>query len=744
VKAAFQRFLAFFYCLSLLFAPAAALADDVTNNLDTSIDASVEQFKVQPNLNPNVTTGYGFKLKAIPANGDGKQGCNLTGSTSLVVKFVSSNPAVAVAGPNQIAFTSCNTDVNFTVSPGAISGEATISLEEVSNGTQGSFNLAPATFKVITNRTPVVTMTGGPVNLATYQEGSIPRGTCHISDYEDGVNYTEPTQVTRFPHLPGMEIQGCYYTDAAGVGASAGATYYVVNPNTPPTVSVNGVTNGASYAKGSVPTPGCSVTDAQDGNSNPAPSLSAFSGPYASDDLGQRTVNCSYTDNGGLSGSATATFTVYDPTPPVIGYLATPLLPTGLNDWYRDNVILDWQVSDPESPNSLVTTGCVDQLITDDQALTTYSCQATSAGGTSGPVATSIKRDATAPIVQAVLDREPDQNGWYNAPVQVSAFSTSLDLLSGLESCESKTYNGPDSATASVTVTCTDKAGNVGSDTVEFKYDATAPAVNGTLDRTPDHNGWYNAAVTGTATASGAQVSPVTCDTAKAYTGADANPASLTLGCTDEAGNSASTSVAFKIDTAAPQLAPTVSPNPVVLNGSAVATPNASDNLSGIVSQSCDTVVTSTVGAKTVACSASDEAGLTGTANAAYKVIYGWNGFSQPINDTAHQVGVLHSVFKAGSTVPAKFQLKDANGNVVQASGVPTWVGSVKGSPTFSSIDEALYTVAGTPGGTYKWDATAQQYIYNWSTKGIASGFFYRIGVQLDDGQTYYVAIGLK
>ena len=36
------------------------------------------------------------------------------------------------------------------------------------------------------------------------------------------------------------------------------------------------------------------------------------------------------------------------------------------------------------------------------------------------------------------------------------------------------------------------------------------------------------------------------------------------------------------------------------------------------------------------------------------------------------------------------------------------------------------------------------QYIYNWSTKGLAAGFYYRIGVRLDDGATYTVNIGLK
>ena len=33
---------------------------------------------------------------------------------------------------------------------------------------------------------------------------------------------------------------------------------------------------------------------------------------------------------------------------------------------------------------------------------------------------------------------------------------------------------------------------------------------------------------------------------------------------------------------------------------------------------------------------------------------------------------------------------------------------------------------------------------YNWSTKGLATGYFWRIGVALDDGQTYVVNIALR
>jgi N-acetylneuraminic acid mutarotase len=130
------------------------------------------------------------------------------------------------------------------------------------------------------------------------------------------------------------------------------------------------------------------------------------------------------------------------------------------------------------------------------------------------------------------------------------------------------------------------------------------------------------------------------------------------------------------------------------------------------------------------------------TAPSPTPTLYRWDGFLQPIDDTAHEVGASTSIFKAGSTVPVKFQLKDAAGNVVQATSLPQWVAPVRGGPTTAPVDEAVYTAPATSGNTYNWGE--QQYSYNWSTKGLDAGYYYRIGVRLDDGQSYYVNIGLR
>jgi hypothetical protein len=138
-----------------------------------------------------------------------------------------------------------------------------------------------------------------------------------------------------------------------------------------------------------------------------------------------------------------------------------------------------------------------------------------------------------------------------------------------------------------------------------------------------------------------------------------------------------------------------------------------------------------------------DRAGNSTTISGTYRVVYKFSGFLQPINDTAHQVGASTSIFKAGSTVPVKFQLRNASGTLMQAATAPVWMTPVKGSAMSVPVDETVYSPAGDSGTAFRYDATAQQYIYNWKT-GSTGGNYWRIGVTLDDGQTYYTNIGLR
>jgi hypothetical protein len=125
-------------------------------------------------------------------------------------------------------------------------------------------------------------------------------------------------------------------------------------------------------------------------------------------------------------------------------------------------------------------------------------------------------------------------------------------------------------------------------------------------------------------------------------------------------------------------------------------------------------------------------------------MLYKWDGFLQPINDSTSIPNQPLSVFKAGSTVPVKFQLKTLSGNLVQASTSPIWITPQRGTAMSTPIGEFEYTDPGTVGNVFKWDNATKQYIFNWSTKGLSAGYWYKILVKLDDGSEHSIVVGLR
>ena len=101
------------------------------------------------------------------------------------------------------------------------------------------------------------------------------------------------------------------------------------------------------------------------------------------------------------------------------------------------------------------------------------------------------------------------------------------------------------------------------------------------------------------------------------------------------------------------------------------------------------------------------------------------------------------SVFKAGSTVPTKFVVCDAFGNSVgpnaafpNSSVVKSYIVAAATSGTVSSVDETQYST--TPDTYFRWDPTAQQWIFNQatgkSTNLTSTGVTYLFQITLIDG----------
>jgi len=92
------------------------------------------------------------------------------------------------------------------------------------------------------------------------------------------------------------------------------------------------------------------------------------------------------------------------------------------------------------------------------------------------------------------------------------------------------------------------------------------------------------------------------------------------------------------------------------------------------------------------------------------------------------------SVFKKGSTVPAKFRVCDAGGNSVGTSGV---VSSFKLTATVSGTavaypDEDVYST--TPDTAFRWSSTDQLWIFNINTKNSTASKTYIYTITLNDG----------
>jgi hypothetical protein len=372
-------------------------------------------------------------------------------------------------------------------------------------------------------------------------------------------------------------------------------------------------------------------------------------------------------------------------------------------------------------------------------ASVTGTCTDNAGNTSSAATSPSFDYDATAPTgVAGTLDRSADHGTWYNHAVGITFVGT--DATSGIASCSHPSYSGPDMAGASVTGTCTDNAGNTSSAATSpsFDYDATAPAVTVTPDRTPDSNGWYNHAVVydtaGTDATSG--VSDADCTANQTYNGPDGTALTLAGSCTDAAGNVGNgTSLAFQYDATAPGAMWTGGP---IDGGSyyfgflpATPTCTATDVLSG----PNDCTVTgydTAVGLHTMTATAHDVAGNTGSYHRSYTVV-AWTlfGFYQPVD--MPNPGIVYNTIKGGSTVPLKFEVFAGPTELTDTSYVHQPLLSQQVACTGTSYDAVEITATG--GTSLRYDTAGSQFIYNWQTPKTA-GKCYRVTVGTADGSS--------
>jgi hypothetical protein len=170
---------------------------------------------------------------------------------------------------------------------------------------------------------------------------------------------------------------------------------------------------------------------------------------------------------GCFSGQALA----LDTTPPVIK--ATVTGTQGANGWYTSNVSVTWSVTDTGS-RITSTSGCGSVTLTTDTAGVTYTCQATSRGGTARQSVT-IKRDTTPPKATIAT---PASGATYTQNQAIKAGYSCTDSTAGVSACTGTVANGAniDTSTAGTknfSAKATDLAGNTTNTSISYTVGGT-------------------------------------------------------------------------------------------------------------------------------------------------------------------------------------------------------------------------------------------------------------------------------
>jgi hypothetical protein len=152
-------------------------------------------------------------------------------------------------------------------------------------------------------------------------------------------------------------------------------------------------------------------------------------------------------------------------------------------------------------------------------------------------------------------------------------------------------------------------------------------------------------------------------------------------------------------------------------------TATATDDVDGTDPVTC-TPASGTVfapGKTTVNCSASDAAGNPATSKSfVVWVQYAWSGYLSPLNRQS---------FNRGSTIPVKFQLTGASAPITNLS---------------ATLSVTAPSGVVTPLGTFKYDPTMKQYLYNWNTSKTMSAGTYTLTADFGDGVTRTIQVVLR
>lgn len=611
------------------------------------------------------------------------------------------------------------------------------------SATDGAGNSGSNSFTITVQDTtaPTVTAPADKTVEATGATGAaVTYSNATATDLVDGSVSASCTPASGSTFPLGTTTVTCSATDTAG---NTGYDYFdiTVSDTTAPDVTAPADITGveATGPSGAVVTySGATAEDAVDGSLTPE-CTPASGGTFP---VGTTIVTCSATDNVGNTGQDTFSITVVDTTPPAVtppadqtveATSAAGAAATYANATASD--IVDGSVTASCTPVS----GSTFPL-----GGTTVTCTATdNAGNTGSATFTITVVDTTPPSVSVPANKVVEATGPGGASVTFSASAT--DLVDGVVATTCVPASGSTFSLGTTVVTCsaTDNAGNTGSAQFDISVvDTTPPSITVPADMTKEATGPSGAVATFSASASDLVDGAIT-PTCSPASGSTFPLGATTVSCsaTDDAGNGGSASFTITVvDTTAPVV--TVPSNMSVLATSASGAPvtfsaSANDLVDGAITPACSKASGSTFapGTTTVTCSATDDAGNTGSASFTVTVGFNWGGFYAPVDKG------VHNVVKAGATVPLKFSVTGAGGAYIRDLSVVAFKTVTISCDSTVPTDEVEMTSTG--GTQLRYDTGAEQFIQNWQTPK-TPGKCARATITLTSGDKIWADFRLK
>ncbi len=693
--------------LAALMLAAVAYADNVANNLDTTIDGTAETMSLTVGGVSKTTVVY---VLATTGAGDPESGCNLKNDASLSVNVSSSDPTKATVSPNQVTIDSCDLGNGKTITVTPVSaGSANITFSQAAftgSNPQGTFVYNTATFTA---------------NVAAPADSTAPVGSVSI---DGNAAYTTSTSVD-------LDLAA---TDAVGVTA-----FRVANGSDCSSASWQAVTSTTSFSH----TVAHTLTSGD----------------------GSQTVCAQYKDaQGNVSATATDSI-VLDTIAPLIQNAGVQSGTAGANGWYVSAIVNRFTATDGGSGLSAACSGSFPKDVSTGSAEgtgVTVSSGACSdlAGNTNAGISSAVfKIDLTDPSATLTASGTQGANGWFIGDVTVS--TSGADLVSGPVSCTADRSQTTETTGEVFNGSCTNQAGLVGNAApITVKLDKTAPSATLTASGTQGANGWFIGDVTVSTSGADLVSGPVSCTADRSQT--TETPGEVFNGsCTNQAGlvgNAAPITV--KLDKTNPSVAIT---SPVggssTIAASVTVSGTYSDAISGIAtvkvngaSASLDSGSFSKMhalacGSNTITALGTDEAGRTSTdSTTVTRQCFGLQ-FFQPLDQSTSDP--VMNKGKYGRVIPVKVRLSLAGGAALNdaalaANGWTLQIGvngascqSGAGTDDIEAYADAGQSAAGS--NLFRWDPAAGQWIYNLDTKAppgmtMTIGSCYRLDVYVSDG----------